>query len=144
MKCRKCNIEKDIEEFYFKTDRGKYDTMCKKCHRVYRKEHYRKNTEYYKNKQKRNRNKYFTENKKIILESLKTGCVDCGEKNIITLQFDHIEGYDKKMEISKMVSSYHPNTVKDEIKKCEVVCANCHLKRTADRSNNWWKLDYKI
>lgn len=63
-------------------------------------------------------------------------CVDCGESNIIVLQFDHLR--DKRNMVSYLVSeSYSMKRVLDEIAKCEVVCANCHLKRTAERQGNY-------
>jgi len=63
-------------------------------------------------------------------------CFDCGIKGDRypeVLDFDHVNG-DKKFNISefrKYTSGF--NKVKKEISKCEVVCANCHRIRTADR-----------
>ena len=61
-----------------------------------------------------------------------SGCVDCGIKNHIVLDFDHLR--DKKYNISKMVRDGFPwKVIKKEIEKCEVVCANCHRIRTYNR-----------
>ena len=58
-----------------------------------------------------------------------SGCVDCGERNPIVLDFDHLK--DKKYNISRMIHDGHSwASIKKEIKKCEVVCANCHRIRT--------------
>jgi len=61
-------------------------------------------------------------------------CVDCGEANIIVLEFDHI-GDDKDFNLSdaarKGVSMKKLNA---EIAKCEVRCANCHRRKTYQRS----------
>jgi hypothetical protein len=60
------------------------------------------------------------------------GCVDCGEKNHIVLDFDHIK--DKKYNISRMIhDGFAWAAIKKEISKCEVVCANCHRVRTHKR-----------
>ena len=60
-------------------------------------------------------------------------CVDCGETNIIVLEFDHI-GDDKKFNISDAARlGYGMKKLKDEIAKCEVRCANCHRKKTYER-----------
>ena len=60
-------------------------------------------------------------------------CVDCGETNIIVLEFDHI-GDDKKFNISDATRfGYGMKKLKDEIAKCEVRCANCHRKKTYER-----------
>jgi hypothetical protein len=60
---------------------------------------------------------------------LKHPCVDCGEDNPVVLTFDHMRG-DKKLGISEMVGrGWSLETIKAEIRKCDVVCFNCHMKR---------------
>jgi hypothetical protein len=60
-------------------------------------------------------------------------CVDCGETNIIVLEFDHI-GDDKHFSISDATrKGYSLEKIKNEIAKCEVRCANCHRKKTYER-----------
>ena len=60
-------------------------------------------------------------------------CVDCGEADIIVLEFDHI-GDDKHFSISDAPrSGYGLPKIKAEIAKCEVRCANCHRKKTYER-----------
>lgn len=61
-----------------------------------------------------------------------SGCVDCGIKNHIVLDFDHLR--DKKYNVSQMVRDGFPwKQIKKEIEKCEVVCANCHRIRNYER-----------
>jgi len=61
------------------------------------------------------------------------GCFDCGNKNPVILEFDHVTGV-KRANISDMVSSYYClKTIKEEIRKCEIRCANCHRKKTHER-----------
>ena len=58
-----------------------------------------------------------------------SGCVDCGIKNHIVLDFDHLR--DKRHNISQMIrENFTWKQIKKEIDKCEVVCANCHRIRT--------------
>lgn len=60
------------------------------------------------------------------------GCVDCGEKNPIVLDFDHLK--DKKYNISRMIhDGFSWKAIMKEVNKCEVVCANCHRLRTHNR-----------
>ena len=69
---------------------------------------------------------------------LKTNpCVDCGETDIIVLEFDHIgEAGTKHFIISDATRfGYGMKKLKDEIAKCEVRCANCHRKKTYERSD---------
>ena len=65
------------------------------------------------------------------------GCIDCGyNKSPYALQFDHI-GDDKKASVSNLIrSDYCWGTIKTEISKCEVVCANCHAVRTKERGQH--------
>ena len=58
-------------------------------------------------------------------------CVDCGEDDPVVLEFDHLR--DKKFSISAGIQGRRWQDVLDEIAKCEVVCANCHRRRTAKR-----------
>lgn len=58
-------------------------------------------------------------------------CVDCGETDPIVLEFDHLQ--DKKFAISAGIRNRNWADVLDEIAKCEVVCANCHRRRTIMR-----------
>jgi hypothetical protein len=61
MKCKDCQIEKDIYEFYFRKETSKYRTNCKECvkklRKIYRKENYDKviesKKEYYNNNQEK-------------------------------------------------------------------------------------------
>ena len=60
-------------------------------------------------------------------------CIDCGETDIIVLEFDHI-GNDKEFNISDATRiGYGVKKLKAEIAKCEVRCANCHRKKTYER-----------
>jgi hypothetical protein len=70
-----------------------------------------------------------------ISDYLKTNpCVDCGEANTIVLEFDHI-GDDKHFNLSDAArKGVSMKKLKDEIAKCEVRCANCHRKKTYERS----------
>ena len=68
------------------------------------------------------------------LIKLEQGCIDCGyNEHAVALQFDHT-GDDKKMNVSDMIrSDYAWSSIMEEIRKCEVRCANCHSVMTAKR-----------
>ena len=58
-------------------------------------------------------------------------CVDCGEADIVVLEFDHVIG-EKHKAISVLVqNAASTRRIAQEIAKCEVRCANCHRRRTA-------------
>jgi hypothetical protein len=63
-------------------------------------------------------------------------CVDCGESDIVVLEFDHLPEFEKLFNATNISKSY--DAIKAEIAKCEVVCANCHTRRTAKRGG-WRK-----
>ena len=64
---------------------------------------------------------------------LNNPCVDCGEADIIVLEFDHVGG-DKHFNISDATRlGYGMPKLKAEMAKCEVRCANCHRKKTYER-----------
>ena len=99
--------------------------------------HYYKNHDYYiKKAQKRNRLTR-ERNREYIWSYLKTHpCVDCGEKDIVVLTFDHIAN--KKANIGDMTHwRFGLVNLKKEIEKCAIRCANCHLRKTAKQFN--WK-----
>jgi hypothetical protein len=66
-------------------------------------------------------------------------CVDCGEPDPVVLDFDHVG--DKSANIARLVTDVAPIVVIDaEVAQCEVVCANCHRRRTAARGA-WRRAD---
>ncbi len=137
--CIRCGQEKEISNFNFKfRSKGIRQAQCKLCTRTYIRNHYYKNREYYLAKAQRNNLRIRQEVKEFIWQYLNTHpCIDCGEKDIIVLEFDHKQ--DKIREIGKMVSGrYSLLKVKVEVGKCEVRCANCHRRKTA-KQFGWHK-----
>ena len=67
---------------------------------------------------------------------MESGCVDCGEKDLVVLDFDHVRG-EKKHSLSYLIHKARSlDTIKSEIAKCDVRCANCHRRKTA-RDFGW-------
>ena len=50
------------------------------------------------------------------------------------MHWDHLPGYVKVSEISTMVGGWSRDAIRNELKKCELVCANCHVMRTVVRA----------
>lgn len=123
--CRGCNKAKPFSNFQPKTQaNGKegYEGKCKPC------------------VAKRQKTQGFNRNleaRKFVFEYLKKNpCVDCGETNVLALEFDHV--HSKKFDIGTALNS---NTVLDLIKKemskCVVRCSSCHRIKTHLEINSW-------
>jgi|TARA_R110002012_G_scaffold314532_1_gene527371 hypothetical protein len=63
------------------------------------------------------------------------GCYICGyKKSSDALHFDHLDITNKVREISRM-SSCSFKVLKNEMRKCRVLCANCHAEHTEKQRN---------
>jgi hypothetical protein len=58
-------------------------------------------------------------------------CVDCGEADMLVLEFDHIG--EKRGQISTLLWNVSLATIAAEIAQCEIRCCNCHRRVTAAR-----------
>lgn len=138
--CSKCETEKAYDAFYKRVrSTDGYSPWCKQCHKEYdqvrwaakdgiERERKRLNEEARRNRLRNELFAYLKEHP----------CVDCSEADIVVLEFDHLR--DKEFNIADGFSrSYNWTRILKEIEKCEVVCANCHKRRTAKRGN-WAKL----
>jgi hypothetical protein len=57
-------------------------------------------------------------------------CADCGERHPAALQFHHVNAEDKMFNVGDAIRGGRSlDTIKKEIEKCIVLCANCHLIR---------------
>jgi 6-phosphofructokinase len=59
-------------------------------------------------------------------------CVGCGESDPIVLEFDHIDRSDKTSSVNRLLADkVGIKRLMAEIAKCQVLCANCHRRKTA-------------
>lgn len=132
-RCGRCGIEKPLEEFaWHRRAQGKRQHHCRSCQQVYRRAHYLANREKYIAKARRNKERLALERTRFLIEYFKSHpCLDCGETDPVVLEFDHLR--DKQFNIGQDLYTRRWLDVLAEIEKCEVVCANCHRRRTALR-----------
>ena len=91
---------------------------------------------YYRNKDrylKRNRERKKRLKRQWLEFKGSLSCEMCGENHISTLDFHHIEKHPDNRAVNKLVSNYNFKEAYEEIKKCAVLCANCHRKHHHNR-----------
>jgi hypothetical protein len=139
--CVSCKQEKNDDDFRWRyKERGLRSSYCRSCRKQYDKERYSRGE--VKKTSQESRERVAERNRSFILEALVSGCVDCGEKNPVVLEFDHQR--DKIMNVSVMLYSYSLERIRQEVEKCEIVCANCHRIRTANSQNFWKTRQYSV
>jgi hypothetical protein len=113
--------------------------------KAYLAQHYKDNKGKYLENMNRNRirqRKYLAS----YLRDLKEGlpCTDCGQEyHQAVMEFDHVRG-EKLGNVGEMVNrAVSLDKLKEEIDKCEPVCANCHRVRTITRQEEYWYANRK-
>ena len=138
--CSKCQVEKAVESFSFRNkSKGLRHSICVECNKVHKKKHYQNNKDYYKQKAAKRNMVIIAENKRRVYEFLSENpCIDCGEKDPIVLEFDHVRGT-KRTEVSVLANGgFSWETVKKEMDKCDIRCANCHKRKTV-KQFGWYR-----
>lgn len=142
MICIKCEKDLPEEEFAFRSKKlGTRNSRCKECQKLYCHAHYQRNKGKHNERRYENTKRYIARNRRFILRYLATHpCVDCGFSDQRALQFDHVRGK-KSGNVSDMVRrGFALDTIKTEIRKCEVRCANCHAIKTVETFGYYNKL----
>lgn len=131
-KCYRCGESKPLADFAWRRKPGQHDSFCRPCRSVYGKQHYSANRQRYIDQARAIKQKLRLERTAYLIQYFKAHpCTDCGEEDPVVLEFDHLR--DKAFDIGAGLTSTSWQKLLDEIEKCEVVCANCHRRRTARR-----------
>lgn len=130
-KCRRCQETKSTNQFqkYSRNSDG-LQPYCRPCKQLIDREHYERNPRrnYERNKAAAQRNRaWFYE----YLKTKKCEWENCRIDDPDMLVLDHLNPAEKHLEVSQMVQrSYSLQTIKVEVAKCRVLCANHHQKHT--------------
>jgi hypothetical protein len=110
-------------------------TYCRDCRNAYDREYYRERGRTVRLARRR----AWADAARAWMVGIKNGlpCTDCGGMfPVYVMHWDHLPGFEKAGDISSMVGSRTRAAVLEELKKCELVCANCHVMRTIDPSRH--------
>lgn len=133
--CTKCKITK---ESFPKRSASKdgLSSWCTSCFSEHSKNKYASDAEE-RARKKKNVDRLIEKTREYIFQYLKKNpCVVCGESDIVVLEFDHRNPDEKKYNVSEMMK-FSVESLKNEIKKCDVLCANCHRRKTAAQFGTW-------
>ena len=140
--CCTCGLAKSESDFNYKNRAvGRLHPFCRDCQHAWNREHYRRNKATYLANARRNNDSYRAENQRRLVEYLiDHPCRDCGERDPLVLDFDHRDPEVKRVEVANLIRHAASWTkVYAEIENCDVRCANCHRRRTAQQFR-WRKL----
>lgn len=138
-RCYACDLDKSIDDFPInRTRRDGHGSMCKLCKSDYNAAHYLATRDRFNPGRALSRDRRREEAREKVSAYLREHpCADCGETDIVVLEFDHQDG--KTANISQLIASGSSwEIISREIAKCEVVCANDHHRRTA-KTFGWYK-----
>lgn len=132
--CARCKIKKELEDYY-KNNQSKtgLSSYCKECQKSDKKNHYQNNKEQYA------KNHFY--NKKWLVDiKLELKCEKCGFDHPAALDFHHLNPNEKKFLINNNgVSKRSKEEIENEIKKCIILCSNCHRIEHAIHYNKYLK-----
>ena len=133
-RCGRCGQLKPLEDFAWRRKaKGQRHNYCRPCHAAYHHEHYVANRQRYIDQAKARKDALRLERTRYLLEYFGDHpCADCGETDPLVLEFDHLGG--KLFNIGSALTYRNWESILAEIEKCDVVCANCHRRRTKRRA----------
>ena len=115
--CSKCELEKDSSEFY-----SDYRSKCKSCAR--------------EDAVIRGRNKEVRRRRHLSRYKMNCGCYKCGfNESPHALDLHHIDPETKSKTVSAMLTHNLKDLI-NEVRKCVVICANCHRRLHAGEFDN--------
>lgn len=136
--CGKCKQEKTLSEFNKnKGTKDGYHGDCRSCKKQYQADWYQRHKDEHRARTKTRNKRVVAELREFVKQVKDVPCLDCGGRfPSFVMDFDHLPEYDKVGHVARLVNAGKSlQKIKDEIAKCEIVCANCHRIRTWVRSS---------
>lgn len=133
--CSNCKNEKNKNEFNKSKElKDGLSSWCKESVKIRSKKYYQDNKELITLKTKN-----YKDNIRLFINEFKekNGCEKCGENKFYLLDFHHIDPKQKDFNISVGASGPSIEKIKEEIKKCVLLCSNHHREfHYLERSKN--------
>lgn len=133
-RCAKCRRRKPVAAFTVNRSRpdGR-QKACNACQRAYTRAHYWQNRATYIAKARRNNAIKYAVVGAFLAWLKEQPCADCGHCfHHVAMDFDHVHGR-KVFNLADRNHTWKIECVMRELRKCEVVCSNCHRVRTFNR-----------
>lgn len=137
--CSMCKTWKPLDDFHRKrSSRDGRQSRCRACNIAGQIRVHAENGDLCRDRIRDRGYRVRDRNRTLVLSYLlEHACVDCGESDPVVLDFDHVRG-SKLANVSFLVFRLRAwKVIREEIAKCDVVCANCHRRRTARRANSF-------
>ena len=132
--CRGCGAWRSLDDFAFKnaltqTRHSRWRVCCRDRSR----RHYERNKGAYLERNRRYNPLRREDGARFAYRFLaEHAYARCGEADPIVLEFDHRDPADKVGNVSDLVRNFASiSRLRAEIRKCQVLCANCHQRRTS-------------
>jgi len=137
-KCFRCGELKPAEEFAWRRrNKDQRDSFCRPCRAAYKQEHYAANRQRYIDRAAASKRELRLVRTRYLLKYFEEHpCTDCGESDPVVLEFDHLDPEKKLFDVAQALPYRNWQSILGEIEKCEVVCANCHRRRTTSRAGS--------
>ena len=138
--CGTCKQDLSVDKFNKqKSNKTGYQHSCKECHGKKLKIQYTQNKEHIVKRTQKSNNLIRDRNFAYVKRYLQRfgECIDCGHKDIRVLEFDHVRGNKRKGVKDLCGKTASIKSIKEEIRKCDIRCCNCHRIKTGIDLN--WK-----
>jgi 5-methylcytosine-specific restriction endonuclease McrA len=132
-KCSSCKKIKSLGDFNKnKSKKDGLNTICRLCSKKRSKKYYEDNREKHLVEVRKHRKRQRFKLRKYVWSYKQAHpCISCGEQDPRVLEFSHINKKSKYMNVAHMVGQAVSITrLNKEIDKCEILCANCHRRKT--------------
>lgn len=126
--CPRCNVEKKFSDYHKSTKKKDgLQVNCKTCRKeVDHNSYLNSESRRLAIKTRRDANKKYNSS---LINRYKRfcGCHFCSENEPVALDLHHLNPDEKDLNVSVAVS-YSTKCLRKEVRKCVVLCANCHRK----------------